>query len=499
MDQVTVKETTVPEPTKTKYIFKNLLIWLGASVFTMILVATILGKLNLRSTPLTEITESMHLRQLSISEHTLAAYKTYFDVTEPKTLLGLVVLAAAMCLCTMAGVGGNVVIYPVCLIFFEFDPHVSIGHTSLLGGLSSLARVLVELIGAPERKSINYDVILIAFAPTLIGSLIGVFFNQFSPDVVIMGLTLALLGSLMFSTYSSFRKRAQEEWDKEHRTEIHLEEGLISRPRLRPTRSGRLVELLEIETSEGNKIIHIPTVMDKVSVEQMVHDQYSFQTSDIPLYILFAGLNPLFGLLRGSKDRPSVVGIEKCGTSGWMLVAGYFGLLTWLCLVVRNRVISRNKAVHEDGKSIEITYSNSYKVMGVMMLVGFIASYLSSGAATLLAYSLVLLHMTTFTASPTSLTIMFILGFTSAVMFYAEGLIYGSTILYAGTVVLVSTLAARLTLYESFLKRGKASLILLFNSVLMGVSLVATGGIIGPAVYRAYAAGNDILALKSPC
>lgn len=499
MDQVTVKETTVQEPTKSKYIYNKLLILLGVSVFTMMLVSIIPDKVNMRPAHLAQSQESVHQRQLSASEHTIAAYKTYFDVTEPKTLSGLVVLAAAMCLCTMAGVGGNVVIYPVCLIFFEFDPHVSIGHTSLLGGLSSLARVLVELIGAPERKSINYDVILIAFAPTLIGSLVGVFFNQFSPDVVIMGLTLTLLGSLMFSTYSSFRKRAQEEWDKEHRTELHLEEGLISKPRLRPTRSGRLVELLEIETSEGNKITHIPTVMDKVSVEQMVHDQYSFQTSDIPLYILFAGLNPVFGLLRGSKDRPSVVGIEKCGASGWLLVGGYFALLSWLCFYVKNKVISRNQAVHEDGKSIEINHSNSYKVMGVMMLVGFIASYLSSGAATLLAYSLVLLHMTTFTASPTSLTIMFILGFTSAVMFYAEDLIYGSTILYAGTVVLVSTLAARLTLYESFLKRGKASLILLFNSVLMGVSLVATGGIIGPAVYKAYEAGQDILALKSAC
>lgn len=431
--------------------------------------------------------------------HQTADYKYYFDISEPKTIIGLVVLAAAMCLCTMAGVGGNVVIYPVCLIFFEFDAHVSIGHTSLLGALASLVRVLVELIGAPERKSINYDVILISFAPTLIGSLIGLFFNQFSPDVVIMVLTLSLLGYLMFSTFSAYRKRAQEEWDKEHPTDLHLEEGLIRKPRLRPTKSGRLVELLEFQTNDGNKVAYLPTTMDVVSVELAVHDQYSFKKADLPYYLLFAALNPIFSRLRGTKDKPSLIGIDKCGVSGMLLVLGYLGLLVYLCWAVKKKVVARNQAVHEDGKSIEIDDNNSLRVLGVMMLVGFIASYLSSGAATLLAFSLVLLHMTTFTASPTSLTIMLVLGMTSAVMFYAEGLIYGSTILYAGTVTFLSTLVARLTLYESFLKRGKASLIMMFNSVLMGVSLVAIGGIIGPAVYKEYTAGKNIFAFKHSC
>ena len=100
-----------------------------------------------------------------------------------------------MILSTLAGISGNAILAPVCLIFFNFDPHVAIAHTNLLGVFSSATRIAVEMkhAAAPGGKSnINYDAILISTTPAILGTFIGVFFNKMSPPIIIIVLASLL-------------------------------------------------------------------------------------------------------------------------------------------------------------------------------------------------------------------------------------------------------------------------------------------------------------------
>ena len=131
-----------------------------------------------------------------------------------------------MVLSTLAGISGNSIITPVCLIFFQFDPHVAIAHTNLLGVFSSAARIYIEMKHAavPGGKSnINFDAILISTTPTIIGTFVGVFFNKMSPPIIIISLASVLQMGIMVKSFHDYKIRAE----KERLADKSLQEKLV--------------------------------------------------------------------------------------------------------------------------------------------------------------------------------------------------------------------------------------------------------------------------------
>ena len=419
----------------------------------------------------------------------LSEYKEYFDITEVKTLIGLLFLALVMLLSTLAGISGNVVVYPVMLIFFNFNPHVAVGHTSFYCALSALVRIFVETFktGSTKSKRINFDVVLLSCTPSIFGTFLGAFLNQISPDSVILLCTIVLLSTLTFMSFRDYRIRAS----KEKNALIEKEEGQeFEMKQMGRGADEKKEEMQEIEKLESHSFSF---------KEGKPHSQYDFLWQDAAFYLMLFFLNPFVTLLRGNKFKPSIIGINKCGFGDISIIVCYCASLIFISVVLKRQIVIRNKNVGFHDDNVDFSGSSPDKVKLIMILVGFVGSFLSAGASALITFSLIYLKMTPFTASPTSLLIGVVFGFSASFIFFLEGLLFSQAIVFGGLVVICATLGTRLTIYEAFLKQGKGSMILLFISNLTAISMLSAAFQVGPVVWRQYTSGSNIFKFKSLC
>ena len=422
-------------------------------------------------------------------------YKYYFSIFEVRTLFGLLMLGTMMVFCTLGGIGGNIVILPVCLIFFKFDPHLSVAHTSFFSTLSAATRVFIEMKLQPENKRINFDVVLISCVPTVLGTFLGVYLNRTTPDVIIMALTCLLLSYLLRKSFFEYKARAKKEDDDVN----HLNTVVI--PELgRMFLSKKTIELELLGEQNRRSIDRRKKEKEELLlVNGKVHDQYIFETSDLKYYALILVLNPLYSLLKGNSEHPSILGLEKCGSGQIVLVIIYAASLFFFLMHLKHVVNKRNEQVVEHDLNVDFKGGAQNKILLIMVLVGLVGAFLSAGASALITFSLIMLEMTPFTASPTALLAGIVFGSSGSIMYYWEGLIFMSAAIVGGLVVIACTAGVRLTIYQSFLQSGKSSIILLFISIMMGFGVIASIAVVGPIVYKQSQRGINIWAFKSLC
>lgn len=568
------------------------------------------------------------LTMLTIPHHVLAsddgekeadqpAYKNYFDPTETLSIAGLVAIGLTMVLCTLGGIGGNIMIYPICLIFFHFDAHTAVGHTTILAGLSTFTRFLIEMLNT-EKPTVNFDVVMLSTAPCIIGAFFGLIANQITPGIIIFVLATLLLFFLMMSSYRQYKQRSFKEsalkggqrtdhtlgvpesrvpmlskralelahmdpamqpkgplshqdaepddnhFDDEEQAEedyiLEIKEFPISLRRKQSTKIRAKSETRYAETPqpkqqelqvlgmrlEANlkqewKGLHTKSDFSRKDIEKIafalhreaqltkdaqpgaaqepkssspattglmefdptpasgLNNQFETRTNDNLYFLFLFFVNPLFTFLRGTPGNPSFIGYDRCGRGDFLNLIVYFSLIGYLALYLRRVIVRRNLFKKPYVYNVDFTPENTQKVMLTMLVVGFIGSFLSAGAATVLTFSLIMLKMVPFTASPTSLTITLMYGLSSAMVFFYEGLIYEKAIIFGGIVAVLSTALARLTIYEYFVRQGKASYLLLFISISMAISIVVSIFMVTPRIYSEWKSGKDLFKFKSPC
>lgn len=421
-----------------------------------------------------------------------AAYKYYFDISELLTLVGLVFLALMMVLCTLGGIGGNIVILPVCLVFFQFDTHVAVGHTTFFSAISSLVRVGVEIFKKSNKKNLNFDAALLSLTPCIIGSVIGVFLNKMCPNILILAMATLLLVTLLIKAIKDYKKMSADEEKGENRLKVKSE--LIELEHYddhdhSPNKEG----LLESQQKEEEDVFD-PTP------QSGLHDQYALTQNDTFFYLIIFCVNPLFSLLRGTKDRPSIIGIERCGGNDVLLVISYMIFLAFLTRHLKHMIQGRNRFVKQNVCNVDFKAEDATnRLLVTMIAVGFVGSFLAAGYSVLLNMALMMLELTPFIASATGLYIGVVFSLASAVVFYFEGLLYFNCALIGGIVIAVSTLAVRLTLYEKFVKSGKGSYTLFFMSIMLGMGIVSTISVIAPKIKASHDRGENIWAFTSIC
>lgn len=567
------------------------------------------------------------LLMITIPHHVLAsdetekeanqpAYKNYFDPTETLSIAGLVAIGLTMILCTLGGIGGNIMIYPICLIFFHFDAHTAVGHTTILAGLSTFTRFLIEMMNT-EKPTVNFDVVMLSTAPCIIGAFFGLIASQITPGIIIFVLATLLLFFLMMSSYRQYKQRSLKEsahkggqrtentalpesrvpmlskkalelahmdptmqpkgplshkgaepddnnFDDEDQPEedyiLEIKEFPInlrrkqstkirakSETRYAETPQPKQQELqllgtrLEVNLKQDWKGVHTKSDFSRKDIEKItfalhreaqlakdaeaeaaqqpksstpattglvefdptpasgLNNQFETRTNDNLYFLFLFFVNPLFTFLRGTPGNPSFMGYDRCGRGDFLNLVIYLSLLGYLALYLRRVIVRRNLFKKPYIYNVDFTSENTQKVMLTMLAVGFIGSFLSAGAATVLTFSLIMLKMSPFTASPTSLTITLMYGLSSAMVFYYEGLIYENVIVFGGIVAVLSTAFARLTIYEYFVRQGKASYLLLFISISMAISILASIFTVTPRIYSEWKSGTDLFKFKSPC
>lgn len=421
---------------------------------------------------------------------TSSSYKYYFAVGELWTSIGIIFLALMMVMCTLGGIGGNIVILPVCLVFFQFDPHVAVGHTNFFSAISSLVRVGVEMTKKSKAKNLNFDVSLLSCTPCIIGSVFGVFLNKMCPNILILILATLLLTTLMIKSFKDYKKMALAEETGANAYQLKVKSGLIEVDHVEGMDQAK-EQLIELEDKK---------LAQDAEVAVDLHDQYSLVPRDTFFYAIIFLIVPAFSLIRGTKERPSIIGMNRCGKLDFTFVICYLGLLTFLTLFLKRRIQVRNRFVKQNDANVNFKRDDSTnRLLFTMVGVGFVGSFLAAGYSVLLNISLMMLELSPFAASASALFIGVIFSLAASLSFYLEGLLYLNCAIVGAIVIAVSTLAVRLTLYEQFLKTGKASLILLFMTIMIAMGIATIISVVAPKIKSVHDAGGNIWEFASIC
>lgn len=109
---------------------------------------------------------------------------------------GLISITFLMLLCTAGGIGGGVVVAPMCIAFFEFGTREAVA----ISGFCVLICQITKLIYSwkqkhPEKdtKAIDYGLATVMLPTVLLGSFIGTFVTILVPPIILQILLTALL------------------------------------------------------------------------------------------------------------------------------------------------------------------------------------------------------------------------------------------------------------------------------------------------------------------
>ena len=229
--------------------------------------------------------------------------------------------------------------------------------------------------------------------------------------------------------------------------------------------------------------------------------QTSLAISDLVIFTVLMFLSPTFTLLRGTKTRESLIGNSICSAFDIFLLIAYPCILILFSLLVNEIVLLRNvgRKFYRAENDIKIDAMFSLRFISVIFIVTTLGALVSTGSSTLISLVLIWMGLSPFLASSTCLVVVIIFSGSSAMIYYLNGQIYLPCALIGGVAVLVATILTRMTLYQSFLKRGKASLILLFISLTMFMTVPSNIYQVYPHLKQDHDAGKNIWAFNRFC
>lgn len=441
-----------------------------------------------------------------------ARYKDYFDLTEPMSILGLCFLAFMIIISTLGGVSGSNLMVPIFLIFFKFDQKVSVAHTVVLSTLSCIIRLVYEKVfskkGSNTKNLINFHLVMIGTAPAIFGAFIGVQLNHISPNIIIAIFTTLLQLLLLVFSFRTFLKKRQSEAEqkaKEDTLALEKSDALTledmddhqDNSSSRPTGEPLLEK--EGENNSSNRLEGEPEYHDLLEPEDPATDQYQITNIDILGILVMLLLNPLMTTLRVT-DADDWYEVKKCSSEDAILMVVYIIVIIAFASYQILSILKRNENKTPKANDVNLgTMMHCIRFAAGLVGVSFIGGFLAAGSSTLLTIFMIGLNINPFVASSTTLLLSVIFYGSSAFINIIKGQVYLFAALLASVVVVVSTVVTRMTLYETFLKHGKASIIVLFISISMLISIPSNLVKVVPHIQDDYTKGLNIWAFHGFC
>jgi uncharacterized membrane protein YfcA len=347
-------------------------------------------------------------------------------------------------------------------------------------------------------------------APALLGSFLGVQANTVSPFIILVVMTTLLQVFLCIYSFRTYCKKKAEE-DKKYLREIspELEEDIYRQEVESLAEKNSASTTQDTDSRVGSTTMLIndlgpidnrETEIDFLTPDDPEVNQYRPTTKDLLIMGGMMLISPLMSIVRSNSKTPSWYQTASCTPADTVILISYVLLLTVFSTLLAKNILIRNRNKKLAKKDISLKEA-SYTLKFVLGVVGvsFVGGFLAAGSSTLLSIFMISLEIYAFIASSTTMVVAVIFSGSSTILYALNGLIYPSCVLIAGTVVVASTVITRMTLYQSFLKHGKASLILLFIAITMVVTVPANIYQVYPHLKEDFDAGKNILAFNSFC
>ncbi|CDW79605.1 UNKNOWN [Stylonychia lemnae] len=381
-------------------------------------------------------------------ESKLCEHKGIFPIYE-RELAGILIIPCLLSLFSIAGLGGGGVIIPLSMIFFVFDTKNAIAISNFAIFTCSVTRYLYTLDKKnPEKKEyvlIDYNIAIVMLPTVMMGSLTGVFLNIILPAIVLQLILTALLVFLGIQSLMKGKDMYKKEtikFEQESLKKKNLENSLtqvkndesqhlLSRHQQQDNQaqtSSQYKAVNNFEIEAGTPQISQREGLDYNSLEckrlehiiekEKTHFQWDKHFTCISIFLILLSTN----LLRGNKSLESIVGIDRCSSLDWIVLACFYVACFSITMYSISKVRTQQalKLKYNKGLAkcdIIMTNRNTLRLFIFSFIGGWISGALGLGGGAI--FNPILIGLGTPPAVATA-TSMYMISFSSA----------GSTVTY---------------------------------------------------------------------
>ena len=437
--------------------------------------------------------------------HTGRNHTSLFPITWHDGVGGLLsILFAAFA--NAGGIGGGGLFVPLLILIFGLKVHYAIPLSKVMVFGGALTRFLSTLRArhpTADRPAIDYDIVLVFQPIILVGTTAGVMLNTVLPESIIL-LLLALL--LAFTTFRTTCKGVRM-WRQETASftwKRVRNEGAEDGPGtpIPPDNSRDDIELVGSGGENGTNGAGKKGDPDLLRILARMRRQWPWQPIVVVACVWASVI--VLSLLRGGHGAPSMVGIAKCSSGYWLLVAASGIIAVGVTLMCgrwmrqqHNKKVALGFEFH-DG-DVQWSLRNTLLHPCLCFLAGVAAGLLGIGGGLVLGPLFLEMGLRPQVSAGTS---SFMVLFTSSAT-SLQFLILGQLRLdYAGFLLPFCFFGAFLgviVVKRVVRKYGRTSVIVFALAVVMGTSgvLIPSFGIVG--VIKDFSAGADPFQVASFC
>lgn len=332
-------------------------------------------------------------------------------------IMGMIIILVLCLLAAVAGIGGGTLIIPIALLMMDFSTKEAIALSNGLIFFAGVAKYCVALtrkhVNLKYKTVIDYNISL-TFIPLLIfGSYVGSNIASIMPNFLqLIGLIIVSLFS-MYSTYTKgvkmWKKENEEKKQreierqgkellkkesiqiesapKEKKSEGSLNDDQEEKEKIKgpvPQNNGDLpMTNLELDTLTGNNDESKLNIRENTKIQKLIEKNegnnfYCKKFSIIALTMILV-LSVVF--FKGSKGVKSLISINKCETSYWIMMISYL-ILTLFLMVAANKIVLNDQKLKEKYEWPHFQHPDEKKfTKGFVIkanIAGFLGGFISS-------------------------------------------------------------------------------------------------------------------------
>lgn len=265
-------------------------------------------------------------------------HKSYFPITT-KEIIGSILIIIGSALSNAGGIGGGGLLVPILILYLNFTTKEAIPISKLMiltGSLTAFIMGIHNKNPFRDATAIDYNIVIILVPLVLFGTMIGVTLNKiFPPWMILVCLTIIL----MINTYKTIKK-GYEILEKERNNTAKYS------IKLKEIKSSNLSEYSKLSTfdqfsSEDNSELieegfNIPiqefnSITRKAQLNnEHIKDKVLIPFNKVKYCIISYILLLMITLLKGSSHSPSIINIQICSPSYWLIYLSYLPI----CLII---------------------------------------------------------------------------------------------------------------------------------------------------------------------
>ncbi|KAG2385633.1 hypothetical protein C9374_003448 [Naegleria lovaniensis] len=299
-------------------------------------------------------------------------------------------------LSSAGGTGGGGVFVPLLHVVGRFNAQQAVPLSKVMifgAAITNVATLLVRRHPYANKPLIDFDVALMMEPSTLLGTIIGVFLNITCPEwVIVMSVIIVLTITTVLSFYKFFQKARVDfaflfkRKKKEEYQPLTAEQptqdayGSVNKD----VNEESTIEPSSVTDATPSKDLTTPSSETNDAEEKLIPSwgwQVIKRTPLVKILVLVLCWVIIFtlSLLRGGEGAPSIIGIEMCSVTYWVLVGLSFPIVGVIMIIIavyllidyRKKVKNGFKFVQGD---VKWNWINVTLYPGACLLAGILAS-----------------------------------------------------------------------------------------------------------------------------